>query len=402
MILPNDILIRATSEGATLWVSQRLVVECCGVAESYLAQKCRYAYKQSLPASWRKVAEGGDFLLGDTGKSWRWGRKGGQYYYDYDRIPDRAPARYRSLLPTREELEAFVEDRNLAASRERRTALRSALTAATAELEDNADTRWIQTQSGFQIELAMCRDYARALAWCRLITRTVQGGRTADFGVTTIGDFYDACAAILSELRLSNLRVSTGASLRKKLTGFPAEVEEQRRWIISGKLGNNNRQIVGKHPLVDTDTGEIYKFDIHQAVMFAAYMNIDGPQKEHLQALYNETYVPAMNEFNLIPAAYRTFCNHLGRLSTRLLLDAERHGWEYYRKHYLTYTPSEKLAYAHSLFCGDGSGLFGYRYTIRGRKNNGRPFSELRVMNLYAILVSADGRRAAQLYRLRR
>lgn len=388
MILPNDILLRTTSEGVTLWVSQRLVVERCGVSEDILRTTARKRYKQSLPASWQKVAGNAEFWLGDTGKSWRWGRRGGQYYYDYARIPDRAPSCYRSLLPTREELEAFVEDNNLSQSRERRAALRGSLTAAVAELEDSSDVRWIQTQSGFQIELAMCRDYGRALAWCRLVKSVIRDGRVVDYGVATNGDFYDSCAAIIADLHLSNFRVTTGASLRKKLAGFPADVEEQRRWIISGKIGNNNRQIVGKYPLVDTETGEIYKFDIHQAVMFAAYMNIDGPEKEHLQDLYNEAYVPAMNEFNLIPAAYRTFCNHLSRLSTRLLLDAERHGWEYYRKHYLTYTPSEKLTWAHSLFCGDGSGLFGYRYTLRSRRGNGSYFSEVRVMNLYAILIS--------------
>ena len=387
MILPNDILLRATSEGTTLWVSQRLVVEYCGVADEYMWLS-RSRYKQTLPASWQKVAGNAEFWLGDSGRSWRWGRRGGQYYYDYDRIPDRAPARYRSALPSREELEAFVEEHNLSQSRERRTALKAALAQAAAEQEDNADARWIQTQSGFQIDLAVCRDYARALAWCRFITRVVRDGRTADYGVPTVGAFYDACASVLSQLRLSNLRVTTAASLRKKLAGFPAEAEEQRRWIISRKIGNNNRQIVGKYPVVDHITGEIYRFDVHEAVMFAAYMNTEGPQKEHLKTLYEEVYVPLMNDFQQIPAAYRTFCNHLTRFSSRLLLDMERHGWEYYRKHYLTYTPAKKPTYAHSLFCGDGSGLVAYRYNHIGRRDDGREFSEIRIMHVYAILIS--------------
>ena len=36
MIQPNDILIRETSDGQTVWVSQRMVVEGCGVGEYYL------------------------------------------------------------------------------------------------------------------------------------------------------------------------------------------------------------------------------------------------------------------------------------------------------------------------------------------------------------------------------
>lgn len=388
MILPNDIILRTTSDGVTVWVSQRLVMECCGISEDSLRKTARARYKQSLPASWQKAADAADFLLGDTGKAWRWGRRAGQYYYDYDRIPDRAPARYRSALPARDELVAFVDDQNLSASRERRAAMRNALTAAVAELEDNTDARWIQTQSGYQIDLPVCRDYARALAWCRFITRVVREGRTSDYGAATVGAFYDTCAAVLAELRLSNFRVTTAASLRKKLTGFPAEVEDQRRWIISAKIGNNNRQIVGKYPVVDHETGEIYRFDLHQSVMFAAYMNIDGPQKEQLQTLYDDLYVPAMNDFQQVPVAYRTFCNHLTRFSSRLAMDLERHGWDYYRKHYMAYTPSEKLTYAHSLFAGDGSALMAYRYNYSWRDKDGTVREETRTMNLYAILIS--------------
>lgn len=388
MLLPNDILIRTTSEGATLWVSQRLVVKCCGVSEGY-ARKVRVLYKQSLPASWRKAAEGAEFLLGDNGKAWRWGRKGGQYYYDYDRIPDRVPACYRSALPSREELEAFVEDRNLAASRERRAALRGTLTAAVARLEDNTDTRWIQTRSGFQVDLPKCRDYARALAWCRLITHTVRDGKVEAFGTPTVGAFYDACAAVLAELRLSNLRVSTGASLRKKLAGFPTDVEEQRRWIISRKIGNSNRQIVGKYPVINYETGEIYRFDVHEAFMLMAYVNFDGPQKESLTALYHEKYVPAINEAGELPVSERTFCRRLTSLPNRLQFDLFRHGEDYYKKHYLTYIPSEELTYAHSLLCGDGSGLISYRYTARKYDRERRRWGEeTRTRNLYAVMIT--------------
>lgn len=388
MILPSDIILRTTSDGVTVWVSQRLVMECCGISDLY-SRKIRAIYKQSLPASWQKTADAADFLLGDTGKAWRWGRRAGQYYYDYDRIPDRAPAGYRSKLPARDELVAFVDDQNLSASRERRTAMRNALTAAVAELEDNTDARWIQTQSGYQIDLPVCRDYARALAWCRFITRIVRESKTADYGAATVGAFYDSCAAVLSELRLSNFRVTTAASLRKKLIGFPAEVEDQRRWIISAKIGNNNRQIVGKYPVVDHETGEIYQFDVHEAIMLMAYVNLDGPQKESLTALYHDKYVPAINEAGLLPVSERSFCRKLTSLPTRLKFDLFRHGKDYYKKHYLTYIPSEELTHAHSLFCGDGSGLISYRYTARKYDRDTKRYEEqTRTRNLYVVMIT--------------
>ena len=119
MILPNDILIRATSDGQTVWVSQRMVCEVCGVDAEYL-KVSRIRYKSSLPPSWQKVADQSEFFLGDKpGKAWRWGRKGGQYYYDYDHIPNRKPICYRDLLPSKEELIGAVEGQNLRGSRER-------------------------------------------------------------------------------------------------------------------------------------------------------------------------------------------------------------------------------------------------------------------------------------------
>ena len=77
MILPNDILIRATPDGQTVWVSQRMVCEACGIDEDYFEKAGRPRYKSSLSPSWRKVADQTEFFLGKKeGKAWRWGRKG--------------------------------------------------------------------------------------------------------------------------------------------------------------------------------------------------------------------------------------------------------------------------------------------------------------------------------------
>lgn len=390
MILPNDILRRETSDGTTVWVSQRLVMECCGLTDSYLRQAARDRYKQSLPASWQKVAEQDEFFLGKRpGKSWRWGRKGGQYYYDIDTIPNRRPTCYRDRLPSKEELLDHVEEQNLTQSRERQAALRNALIDAAAERTDNADMRWLQTQSGCSITAATCRDYARALGWCRMIADTVREGRMADYGIATVGAFYEACADVLAQLRLANLRVTTATSLRNKLAGFPADTDDQRRWIISAKLGNDNRRIVGKYPVIDKETGEVYKFDIHQAVMFMAYVNLDGPQKEALATLYRERYVPAICDAGEEPVSERTFCRQLTALPNRLKFDLFRHGEDYYKKHYLTYVPSEKLTWAHSLFCGDGSGLISYRYTLRKYNKETRRYEEeTRTRNLYVVMIT--------------
>lgn len=380
MYNPSDILIRKTTDGETIWLSQRLVVECCGVSEEHLRTVVRNRYKNSLPASWAKLSEKSEFYLGDSGKAWRWGRKAGQYYYDYDRIPDRAPTSYRSMIPTKEELVEAVEAQNLRCSRERDTQRRATLLEAVSAMETNDDANYIITNSGYQIDIASARDYGRALAWCRLIKRTVATRQFDLYGVSTVAAFYELCAQTLSTLKIKNLRTNTVKSLRNKIATMPSDIYEQRQWIVSGKWGNENRKIVGKIQLVDYETGVVYPFDIHQAIMYAAYMNFDGPEKETLTALYNEVYAPLMVEYGGDPVEYRTFCNHLSNLSARLLNDRTRHGTEHYKKQLLTYIPSEKLQYAHSLFCGDGSGLFAYRYTTAK--------GELNYMNLYAILIT--------------
>lgn len=385
MLLPNDILTYTTSDGVTVWVSQRLVMECCGVG-GQLLKLSRVRYKASLPASWQKKAEASEFLLDyKAGKSWRWGRKNGQYYYDVDTIPNRKPTCYRDCLPSKEELIELVEEQRLRGSRERQAQLAKLITQAAQEFCNEEDVRWLHSVS--EINIATCRDYGRALGWCRLISMVDRNQNYLDFGIPTQQMFHDECAEILGRIKLANLRVTTGASLRKKLRGFPADLDEQRRWIISGKYGNVNRKIVGKYQIVDVITGEIKPFDIHQAVMYNAYMNVGDPRKEYKETLYNEVYVPMMEAFGIDPIAQRTFNSHLTRFSARLNADLHRHGGKYYRKQMQTYIPTAKLAYAHSLFCGDGSGLVGYRYWKKVGKN-GKITEELRVMNVYAILIS--------------
>lgn len=385
MYAPNDILIRKTSDGETIWLSQRVIAAVCGISEAYLRVAARDRYKQSLPKSWSRLSESSEFFLGDIGKSWRWGRKGGQYYYDYDRIPDRAPTNYRSMLPSKDELIAEVEHNNLRGSREREAQTRNNLLDAVSELTDNEDVHVIQSKCGFQIDIATARDYAKALAWCRLVKRTITEKSFELFAVKTAAAFYDLCAETISTQKIKNLKTHTANSLRNKVASMPSDADEQRSWIISGKYGNRNRMIVGKIEFIDYDTGVIYPFDIHQAIMYSAYMNFNGPEKETLKALYEDIYSPLISEFELAPVEYRTFCNHLTRFSTRLKNDRQRHGEDYYNKHLLTYIPTQKLAHSHSLFCGDGSGLFSYRYKFYDKE---KKREVVKTMNLYAMLVS--------------
>lgn len=176
MILPNDILIRATSDGQTVWVSQRMVCEVCDIPEETLRKGIK-RYKSSLPPSWRKVADQSDFFLGKKeGKAWRWGRKGGQYYYDYDHIPNRKPTCYRDLLPSKEELIGAVEGQNLRGSRERQAEQRRMIREQVQLLIDNTDIAYYEEYKVGDLTVYTqdkARQMAVSVAWCRFLKRAL-------------------------------------------------------------------------------------------------------------------------------------------------------------------------------------------------------------------------------------
>ena len=64
---PTDIIIRKTDGTETLWLSQRLVMEVCGISESYFEKAVRDRYKKSVRSC--DLAKSKEFLP-DSGKAW--------------------------------------------------------------------------------------------------------------------------------------------------------------------------------------------------------------------------------------------------------------------------------------------------------------------------------------------
>ena len=102
---PTDIIIRKTDGTETLWLSQRLVMEVCGISEGLL-QTNRDRYKKSVRAC--DLAKSKEFLP-DSGKAWRWAKTSSGFYYCLDNIPDRAPKFYRSMFGDAETLRELWE-----------------------------------------------------------------------------------------------------------------------------------------------------------------------------------------------------------------------------------------------------------------------------------------------------
>ena len=57
-LLHNDIIIRNYKDGETIWLSQRLVMQVCGVSDYYLWKKARPIFKKSIQKGYKY----GDFL----------------------------------------------------------------------------------------------------------------------------------------------------------------------------------------------------------------------------------------------------------------------------------------------------------------------------------------------------
>ena len=361
-----------------MWVSERFICNMLGDGmNEYLRTKGRSNYKLSVSPCHRSKD-----ILPDTGKSWRYARINGQFYYDFDRIPDRKDTRYRSRLGDRDELLHAADE---LATTEVRVAEQYAIRSieeyvlSRVSNEDILRFRYYETNGVCKYNKDKARELAEALAWARSIKKLVQSGGYKDFGYGTKEEFYKACAQILHKKRLEGFVVTTGGSLRKKLFYFPEDETEQYDFFVSGRYGNDNARKIGKCKLVDEETGEIKRFDLHEALILKLWMNFGSPNKESKIDLWNhyERDIAYLGEKAL---SYSTFCHYTNMYNTRLKTYRERHGWKAFSSTFLSYIPTEKLRYGNSLWCADGSGTLAYSYLDKVGK--------LRAMRLYIIMVS--------------
>lgn len=375
-LLPNDIIIRNYKDGQTIWVSQRLVMQVCGISEEYF-WKVRSMFKKSIQKGYKY----GDFLP-NTGSAWRWGKANGTFYYDYDCLPDRKPTFYRSKFGAKHELIQSYEALQSADKNNKQNQIINAINTQVNTFIDNTDITYYMYSAMVGFNQKQAEQMATARAWCLFILKQLYNDNFKQLGINKKQDFYQVCTDILAPLELEGFKINSSAYLRNKVNEFPfaSDLKDQLNFFISGKYGNDNAQIVGKYPLVDENTGQLYQFDIHQAMMFHLYMNPGGSTKEYIRTLWERDYCQDVKEFDLQPVAYRTFCHHLTRFNRQIQTARARHGEDYYKKHVQTYVTAERLQYAHSLFAGDGSGTINYKYM----KSNGK----WSTMKLYVILVS--------------
>lgn len=345
----------------------------------YLRKFARPNYKKSV-FSCHKSKD----ILPATGKSWRYARINGHFYYDYDFIPDREGTKYRSRLGDKDTLLLQYDESMQEAKEKTQKEIGKEIEEYVLDRMDNRDitTFMYHTIGGVcKYNWSKAHQLAEAMAWAKSITRLVTTDKYKDFGIDTQAEFYDICASVLSKKNLEGLSVSTGGSLRKKLHYFPENEDDRYEFFVSKRYGNDNARKLGKEKLVNTETGEIYKIDIHQALILDLWMNPGGSGKGSKKELW-EQYKDDLHYLypDIEPISYTTFCHYTDSYEIRFKTAKERHGEAYFNRVYLPYISSKKPVYANSLWCADGSSTIAYRYTDEKGKLNS--------MRLYVMMVS--------------
>ncbi|MCT4613617.1 MAG: transposase family protein [Marinifilaceae bacterium] len=338
------------------WISQSFLLQYCKeLNEEYLRQKCRYKYKKQLHSSQKHLQ-----FLPDTGKSWRWAKKDGTFYYDYDRIPDRKPSFYKSKLPTRTELLDIYNSFEQNRKSDKYNEIRNKLITLQKTYFHSNDIDWYMYSCEFSFSAEKARQMAESRAWLLLITDHIETKKYKIF-CKRKEEFYSICADILAELKLEGLKVKNGETLRKKINKFPIEdTTLQRYFFISRKYGNTNRRIVGDYMIENLETGELLEFDIHKAIMYDAWMNPYNPQVLSKTYLYENVYLNRIQQLqdslDIEPISYRAFCDHLNRFGIRVMTTKERYGNKEFSNKVQTYTPAYAVNYSDSMWVVDGSG----------------------------------------------
>lgn len=374
----DDIIVRTFQNTPTVWVSERFICNTLGDnMEDYLRIRGRLTYRQSVSPCHRTKE-----ILPATGKSWRYARIDGRFYYDYDYIPDRKDTQYRSRLGDKDTLLHLAD---MAKAENREISLKEAenymINRVTSRI-NNTDIHYFMFKAvdgACKYNQDKARQLAEGLYWLRTVREMIDTKQFRDLGIKTQQDFFELCGSILHRRKLYGFFIRTGGSLRKKLIYFPMDEEDQYEYMISGKMGNNNARQLGKEKLVDTTTGEIYTIDIHQAVITDLWMNPGGAGKASKIDIWND-YLEEMEYMGVKPLSYSSLCHYTKSYDHRFKTEKERHGEKWFNNTYLPYISGKKPLYANSLWCADGSGTIGYRYYDKEGK--------MRSMRLYVMMVS--------------
>lgn len=328
-------VIKQYADKRTVWLSEAYVKEVCGVSDGYMKVARNRATK-------------------NKNASWQFMKMDGTYYYNHACVPNVAPNFYQEKFPTYIELVREAHEPTFAITTGMaKEKLRNEMQL----IYEKSDVNYYMWEGPVSFPLEKAEALAQGLALHRAIDAVVKSGSVLRFGLCKIADFYQVAAELVAELGLYGFSTKSPMTLRHRIAAFPQDKKAQRVYMIPAKMGNSNAQVVGKETLVDMETGEVMKYDIHKTAILYLWMNIDRPNKLHKVAIFNDQYMPLMSELNVERTiSYRTFCAHTDQLYTKVWASKERDGKHHFNTTYKTYVAAEQLKHSNSMWCADGSG----------------------------------------------
>jgi len=136
---------------------------------------------------------------------------------------------------------------------------------------------------------------------------------------------------------------------------MPEDLEELKTWLIPGSYGNTSSRKWGReeNKLVNTNTGELYRIDIHEKVAFYYWINPGKGNKLNKRQVYDR-YCEEIKQMGLEPVSISTMKSYINK--KRMFLSLERDGKDYFNDKYAPYIPAKPLEYSGSQWNADYSG----------------------------------------------
>lgn len=359
--MAHHILIKQYGNKHTIWLNESYLMQMCDIKSEYLRVRIRPLYRDSVPLSSRNLA-----ILPDSGKSWRWARINNAFYYAYANIPDRKPCFYKSMLPSEDELIKLAME----ADKPNVVELTNEFTSMAQQKVSPCDMHYYMFDCEPSFSQQKAEQLVLGLGFCRLITELIEENRFKKW-FNKKEDLFDCFSKIIAPLELEGLKISKPAALRNKIAGFPKSTAEQLDYLVSARYGNDYARLVGTFQIVHPETGEVMKFDAHEAIMYESWMNPFNANKRSKIDLYTNDYKPALEQYGLHAVSHRTFCQYLNRFDNKVLMSKERDGDKHFNDSYKPYVPAHLVQYANTMWAGDGSGTkLAYSYMHTDRKTN--------------------------------
>ena len=361
MTTTAKVIVKRYGDNRTIWIREDYLCEATGVKSDYLWKFCRPNFLKSLSPSQRTRE-----LLPATGTSWRFAKMGGTFYYDYNFIPDVQPTCYRSQLPSERQLLDF--GRNPFTENEYEALLKEHLVqeagkCISAEERYSSMVYYMTNNGKYNFNASDAERLVEAYIVAKYVALARTGNGYMRWGFDKLKGFDKAVCDFLQEKCYPNFKVSSSATLRRKLNEF-ITAERMGKGLdifISDKYNNDNRSIVRKTDVFDRETGEVYQLSLHELVMYglwngggAEYGNLSKKKKV---MLYDQ-YVEEMTRYGYAESviSYRTFAFHTDKWETKLFLSKGRDGDSAHNNKHRSYVLTEGVKNPMSLWVADGTG----------------------------------------------